>query len=71
MQANRLRGKIVEAGFSQQALAARLGMSKNTLSNKINGKTPFNLDEAKKICYILGIRDDAEKAQIFLAGSSQ
>lgn len=71
MQANRLRGKIVEAGFSQQSLAARLGMSKNTLSNKINGKTPFNLDEAKKICCILGIRDDAEKAQIFLAGSSQ
>ncbi len=66
MQANRLRGKIVEAGISQRDLAARLGMSKNTLSNKINSRTPFNLDEAITICDILGIRDDAEKAQIFL-----
>lgn len=71
MQANRLKGKIIEAGFSQQALAAQLRMSKNTLSNKINGKTPFNLDEAKNICDILGIHDDAEKAQIFLAETSQ
>lgn len=67
MQTNRLRGKIVEAGLTQQDLAARLEMSKNTLSNKINGKTPFNMDEAITICDILGIHDDAEKAQIFLA----
>ena len=71
MQANRLKGKIMEAGFSQRALAAELRMSKNTLNNKINGRTPFNLDEAKQICDILGIHDDAEKAQIFLAGTSQ
>lgn len=67
MQANRLKGKIVEAGLSQVDLAAQLNMSKNTLSNKINGRTPFYLDEAKQICNILGIHDDAEKAQIFLA----
>ena len=71
MQANRLKGKIMEAGFSQRALAAELRMSKNTLNNKINGRTPFNLDEAKQICDILGIHDDAEKAQIFLSCSSQ
>ena len=66
MLANRLKGKIVEAGFTQRALAAKMGMTKNTLNNKVNGKTPFNLDEAEKLCVILGIHDDAEKAQIFL-----
>lgn len=66
MLTNRLKGKIIEAGFTQRALAAQMGMTKNTLNNKVNGKTPFNLDEAEKLCAILGIRDDAEKAQIFL-----
>lgn len=71
MLANRLKGKIVEAGFSQRALAAQMGMTKNTLNNKINGKTPFNLNEAKQLCEILGIHDDAEKAHIFLTETSQ
>lgn len=66
MQTNRLKGKIIEAGLTQEALAAQLRMSKNTLSNKINGKSPFNMDEAVQICSILNIRDDAEKALIFL-----
>ena len=66
MQTNRLKGKIIEAGLTQEALAAQLRMSKNTLSNKINGKSPFNMDEAVQICSILNIRDNAEKALIFL-----
>ena len=67
MQSNRIKGKIVEAGFSQQDLAEKLRMSRNSLSNKINGKSPFYLDEVKQLCDILGIQDDAEKAQIFLS----
>ena len=58
-------------GFSQRALSQEIGMSKNSLNEKINGKRPFNADEAMDICEALGIEDDVVKAQIFLAKSSQ
>ena len=45
MAVNKLKGKIAEAGYSQRSLAAELGMSKNTLNSKVNGKIPFNTDE--------------------------
>ena len=68
---SKLRGKIVEAGFSQRSLAKALGISKNTLNAKVNGRTPFNTDEIELICDKLGIRDGAEKAAIFLPEPSQ
>ena len=66
MASNTLKGKIVEAGYSQRSLAAELGMSKNTLNSKVNGKIPFNTVEIERICEKLGIRDSTEKASIFL-----
>lgn len=66
MANNKLKGKIAEKGYTQRALAEKLGMSKNTLSAKINRKVPFNTVEVAKICEILDIRDGAEKAAIFL-----
>lgn len=63
---NKLKGKIAEAGYSQRSLAMELGMSKNTLNSKINGKVPFNTDEIERICEKLNIHDNAEKAAIFL-----
>lgn len=66
MASNKLKGKIVEAGYSQRSLALELGMSKNTLNAKVNGKVPFNTIEIERICEKLGIRDVAEKAAIFL-----
>lgn len=67
MVTNKLKGKIVEAGYSQRSLALELGISKNTLNAKINGKLPFNTVEIEKICEKLGIHDCVEKASIFLA----
>lgn len=67
MASNKLKAKIVEAGFSQRSLARELGMSKNTLNSKVNGKIPFNTVEIERICEKLGIHDGAEKASIFLA----
>lgn len=66
LASNKLKGKIAEAGYSQRSLAAELGMSKNTLNSKVNGKIPFNTNEIEKICDKLGIHDGAEKAAIFL-----
>ena len=67
MATNKLKGKIAEAGFSQRSLALELGMSKNTLNSKVNGKIPFNTVEIERICDKLGIHDGAEKASIFLS----
>lgn len=66
MSVNKLKGKIAEAGFTQRSLAKALGMSKNTLNSKVNGKTPFNTLEIQKICALLHIQENAEKADIFL-----
>ena len=67
MVGNKLKGKIAEAGYSQRSLAAELGISKNTLNSKINGKTPFNTAEIELICKKLGIHDASEKVAIFLS----
>jgi len=66
MEVNKLKGKIAEAGFSQRSLAEALGMSKNTLNAKVNGKVPFNTVEIELICKALRIHDVTEKATIFL-----
>lgn len=67
MASNKLKGKIAEAGFSQRSLAAELGISKNTLNAKVNGKKPFNTVEIELICQKLSIHEAAEKAAIFLS----
>lgn len=67
---NLLRGRMAEKGITQKALAEMLKISKNTLSSRINSKSPFNTQEIDQICSILGITDCAEKAEIFLQHSS-
>lgn len=62
----KLRAAIVEAGYTQQSLAEKLDMSPNTLSFKMTGKSNFDIEEATKICSLLGIEDGAQKAAIFL-----
>lgn len=67
---NKLLGAIVSAGMTQKQVASQMGISKNTFSAKINGKSYFDTDQAEKICGIIGITDPAEKANIFLSHSS-
>ena len=62
---------IERAGYTQTTLAKELGISKNTLNNKVNGHVNINTNEIAKICKILNINDDAEKVQIFLPKTSQ
>lgn len=58
---------LIRKGMTQNELAKRLGMTKNTLSNKVNGHTSIYTSEAKKICEILEITDLEERANIFLS----
>lgn len=46
-------------------------MSESTLSDKINGKRSFTVDEAESLSDILGITDCMEIVAIFLASPSQ
>ena len=63
---------LYDAEMTQTELSKRLGYgSKNTLSNKIHGKTNIYCDEANKICEILNITDQELKANIFLPSPSQ
>ena len=67
----KLLGRMVEAGFTQRKLATKLGLSKNTLSSRMSGRSAFNTEEIEAICQILSIREATEKVEIFLPQSSQ
>ncbi len=54
-QLNALKGRIREKGTSYRKLAEELGMSVNTLSDKINGFQAFTVSEMEQIAIILDI----------------
>ena len=62
---------IVRSGYTQTRLAKELGISKNALSNKVNGRSSVTVSDVIKICEILNIHDNNEKAEIFLSSISQ
>lgn len=53
--AERLKKRIAERGYSQRSLAATLGIAQPTLSQKINGSRPFSLQEADHLAKLLEI----------------
>ena len=68
---NEFLGEMIRAGFTQTTLALRIGMSKNTLSSRINGRTYFDTDEVDRVCEALKINDVNKKCKIFLWKPSQ
>lgn len=70
MNKNMLKAAIMEAGYTQTSLAKEMGISKNTLSAKINGKSKMFTDEICLLCDLLRITDDKKKIQIFLSNPS-
>ena len=48
-----------------------IGISSNTLSAKILGRSFFDTQEIDIICEVLSIEDNNEKANIFLAPASR
>ena len=68
---NLFRSAIARAGMTQDSLAAAIGISSNTLSAKILGRSYFDTEEIDKICNVLSIVDNDEKVNIFLASSSR
>ena len=52
---SKLLGRIRERGFTQASLAAAIGISKCTLSAKLNNQNYFLSSEIVSICEILNI----------------
>lgn len=52
---NRLLGKMTEKGYSQKAMAKELGITENSFSNKIKGRSSFTSLEVISMCEKLGI----------------
>lgn len=52
---SKLLGRIRECGFTQEQLAEAIGISKNTLSAKLNNQFYFTAKEIYAICEILNI----------------
>lgn len=54
---SRLKGKMVERGFTQAGLAKEIEMSPATLNLKLNNKSKFGQDEITKIIEVLQLRN--------------
>lgn len=61
----KLIGRIKEYGFTQERLAAEIGMSESTISFKLNNKAFFTQREIRKICDLLEIKADEIGAYFF------
>ena len=55
---NKLRGRIVEKYGTQEEFARKLGISKNSLSKKMNGKSGFSQADVNKWSDLLSINTD-------------
>lgn len=68
---NKLLGRIRYAGYTQNSFSQIMGMSQNSFSAKVNGKSYFDTEQIIKMCTLLGITEDSEKVNIFLLEASR
>ena len=54
-EANRFKSYMVGAGYNITSLAEAVGMSRETLSNRISGKVDFGREEMTNIATVLGV----------------
>ena len=54
-ETNKLKGRIVEKGFTVTRLAETIGLSRQSLGKKLNGLREFSVSEILSLCEVLGI----------------
>lgn len=55
---NKLRGRIIETYGSQRKFAERIGLSSNSVSKKLNGKTGFDQNDIVQWSVLLNIPEE-------------
>ncbi len=61
----KLRGRIIEKYGTQENFSKEIGISPNSLSLKMTGKTGFSKDDIIKWCEFLDISNDEIGAYFF------
>lgn len=67
---NKLKGRIIEMGFTYSDVAKAVGIAHSTLSQKITNIRTFDILEAQKIVELLGIESKDVAAYFFYSPSS-
>ena len=57
MKFNKLKGRMRELGLSQEKVAKEIGITPQAFNAKLNGRSQFTLDEARKIITALSLSD--------------
>lgn len=60
-----LKSYFVKNGLKQEEVAKNIGISYQSLSDKVNNKVQFKVDEVSELCEILKIT--SERDEIFFA----
>lgn len=60
-----LKSYFIKNGLTQEDVAKRIGISYQSLSDKINNKVQFKVNEVSSLCELLKIKN--EKDEIFFA----
>lgn len=68
MNANKLKGKIVERGLNVAKAAELIGVNKSSFYRKLNGFDKLTVNEAVRLKEVLGLTN-LEALEIFLTRS--
>lgn len=66
LNTNKIKGRMRELGIVQADVARRLNLAEPTISQKINGKRPMDLEEARALADMLRI-DNSEFGAYFFS----
>lgn len=62
---SKLKGLIAEKNYTQRKLCKCIGISENSFTNKLNGKSDFSSVEIANICNVLGIAPEEVGSYFF------
>lgn len=55
---SKLRGRIVEKGFTLESFSEAVGMTRQTLRHRLDGTREFKVSEIQRSCEVLSISRD-------------
>lgn len=69
VNSEKIESKIKELRLSKEAVCAGMGISLNSLNNKLHGRTSFTVQEARDLSVILRFTQEETVAIFFGTGS--